>query len=68
MTGIEISSQHKRNLYLLCRSTNNSKLKNYYKTYFKILSDIINTAKNYIITNLLLNPITRLKPYGTLLK
>jgi len=44
-TGIEISSQHKRDLYLLCRSTDNSKLKNYYKTYCKILSDVINTAK-----------------------
>jgi hypothetical protein len=26
-TGITIWSQHKRNLYLLCRSTNNRKLK-----------------------------------------
>ena len=67
-TGIKISSQHKRDLYLLCRSTNNPKLKNYYKTYCRNLSDVIKTAKNYIITNLLLNPITRLKPYGTLLK
>jgi len=29
--GIIISSQHKRNLYLLCRSTKESKLNNHYK-------------------------------------
>ena len=35
---IIISSQHKRNLYLLCRSIKDSKLNNYYKKYCRILS------------------------------
>ena len=55
-------------MYLLCRSTNNPKLKNHYKTYCRILSDVIKTAKNYIIINSLQIPITRLNLYGTLLK
>ena len=42
---IIISSQHKRLLYLLCRSSKDSKLNNYYKKYCRILSDIIKTAK-----------------------
>jgi hypothetical protein len=50
-TGIKISGQHKRGLYLQCRSTKDTKLKNYYKTYCRILSDVINIAKNYIIMN-----------------
>jgi len=64
-TGIKISSQHKRDLYLLCRITNNPKLKNHYKTYCRILSDVIKTAKNYIVINSLQIPITRLNLYGT---
>jgi hypothetical protein len=43
--GIIISSQHKRDLYLLCRSTKDSKLNIYYKKYCRILSDVITTAK-----------------------
>ena len=37
-TGIKISSQHKRNLYLLYRDTKDPKLKNYYKQYCRILT------------------------------
>jgi hypothetical protein len=44
-TGIKISSQCKRDLYLLCRTAKNHKLKNYYKTYCRILTDVIKTAK-----------------------
>jgi hypothetical protein len=44
-TGIKISNQHKRVLCLLCRDTNNSKLKKHYKKYCRILSDVIKTAK-----------------------
>jgi len=42
---IKISSQRKRELYLLYRSTTDSKLKNYYKRYCRILSDVIKNAK-----------------------
>ena len=53
MTGIKISSKHKRDLYLLCRSTNNPTLKNYYKTYCRILSDVIKTAKKLYCNKLI---------------
>jgi hypothetical protein len=52
-TGIKISSQNKRDLYLLCRSTNNPKLKKYYKTYCRILSDVIKTAKKLYYNKLI---------------
>ena len=67
-TGIKIFGQHKRDLYLLCRSTNDPKLKNHYKTYCRILSEVIKTAKNYIIIISLQTLITKLSLYGTLLK
>ena len=44
-TGIKISSQHKRDLYLIYRSTHDSNLKNYYRTYCRVLSEVIKTAK-----------------------
>jgi len=48
-TGIKISSQRKREMYLLYRSTKVSKLKNYYKRYCRILSDVIKMPKSYTI-------------------
>jgi len=54
---IIISSQHKRLLYLLCRSSKDSKLNNYYKKYCRILSDIIKTAKKGTIVICLWIPI-----------
>jgi hypothetical protein len=42
--GIKISSQRKRELYLLYRSTKDSKLENYYNRYCRILSDVIKNA------------------------
>ena len=39
--GIKISSQHKRDLNLICRNTKDPKLKSYYKTYCRILSEVI---------------------------
>jgi len=53
--GIIISSQHKRELYLLCRSTKDSKLNNYYKKYCRNLSDVIKTAKERYYNKLLIN-------------
>ena len=48
-TGIKISSQHKRDLYLLCTSIKSPTLKNHYKTYRRILTDVIKTAKKTIL-------------------
>jgi hypothetical protein len=44
-TSIKISCQHKRDLYLLCRNINNTTLKNHYKLYCKVLTNVIKTAK-----------------------
>jgi len=51
--GIKISCQQKRDLYILCKGTNNSKIINYYKTYCKILSKVIKTAKRHHFNNLI---------------
>ena len=55
MNGIKITSQHKRDLYLLCRNTNNPKLKPHYKTYCRILSEVIMTAKKLYYNKLIIN-------------
>jgi hypothetical protein len=47
--GIKISSLRKRELYLLYRSTKDSKLKNYYKRYCRILSDVIKKCQKAIL-------------------
>ena len=43
--GIETSCQHKRELYLISRDSNNSKLKAQYKSYCLILSKVGKAAK-----------------------
>jgi hypothetical protein len=53
--GIIISSQHKRDLYVLCRVTRDTKLINHYKKYTKILSDVVKIAKFIYYNQLLLN-------------
>ena len=52
--GIIISSQHKRNLFLLCRCTKDPKLNNHYEKYCRILSDVIKISKKRYYNNLLL--------------
>jgi len=44
-TGIRTTCKHKRDIYLLCRNNNNPPLKNHYKLYCKILSNVIREAK-----------------------
>jgi hypothetical protein len=44
-TGIRTTFKHKRDLYLPCRSNNNPLLKNHYKLYCKLLSNVIREAK-----------------------
>ena len=43
--GILISCKHKKDLYLLCRTSKNIVLKNFYKKYCKILTTTIQLAK-----------------------
>jgi len=43
--GIKISCQNKRILYMRCRGSNDTNLRLWYKSYCKILTDIIKTAK-----------------------
>jgi len=43
--GIKTSCQHKRELYLISRDSDNSKLKAHYKSYCLILSKVIKAAK-----------------------
>jgi len=65
--GIIISSQHKRDLYLLCRSIKDSKLNNY-KKYCRILSDVVRTAKRKYYNNLLINSNNRSKTSWHIIK
>jgi potassium voltage-gated channel Eag-related subfamily H protein 8 len=51
--GIKISCLHKRQLYLIYRSSDNMDLKNYYKRYCQILSKVIITAKNLYYNKLI---------------
>jgi len=44
-TGIKTSCQHKRELCLISRDSNNSKLKANYKSYYLTLSKVIKAAK-----------------------
>jgi hypothetical protein len=43
--GIRNSCKHKRELYLLSRNSSDALLKNHYKTYCRILKNVIAEAK-----------------------
>jgi hypothetical protein len=43
--GIKISINHKRELYLISRNSKGPNLKQYYKSYCKLLSKVIKEAK-----------------------
>ena len=60
-TGIKISSQHKRELYLLCRDTKNPNLRNYYKKYCRILTEVTKTAKKLHYNKLIINSNNKVK-------
>jgi hypothetical protein len=44
--GLKISINHKRDLYMKCKYSNDQGLKNHYKIYCKILSKLITLAKH----------------------
>jgi len=50
-TGIKTSCQHKRELYLISRDSNNSKLKAHYKSHCLILPKVIKAAKQLYYNN-----------------
>jgi hypothetical protein len=43
--GIKTSCKHKREMYFICRKSNNLELKRHYQVYCKILSNVIKEAK-----------------------
>jgi hypothetical protein len=60
-SGIRTSCKRKRDLFLFCRNSNDAKLENYYKTYFKILSNVIKEAKKYHFNRLIENSDNKMK-------
>jgi hypothetical protein len=61
--GKRTSCKHKRELYVASKS--NPKLRDHYNKYCKILSSVINEAKNLHTTAKLKNISFQTKPYGT---
>ena len=66
--GIIISSQHKRDLFVLCRVTKDTNLMNHYKKYTKILSDVVKSAKYKYYNQLLLNANNKSKTAWNIIK
>jgi hypothetical protein len=67
--GIKTSCNHKRQHYLLCKDSKDSNdisLIKYYKEYCKILSRVINEAKELSIIIKLLTLQIKLKQHGRL--
>jgi hypothetical protein len=60
-TGIRTSCKHKREFYLLCKNSNDPLLKNYYKLYCKILSNIIREARKYYFSKQIENSKNKMK-------
>jgi hypothetical protein len=66
--GIKISCQHKRELYLTLRNSNDPDLKRYYKIYCKILSIVIKAAKKLHYNRLISNSNNKLKTTWNIIK
>jgi len=66
--GIKISCHHKRDLYMLCKDTNNFKITIYYKTYCKILSKVIKMAKRHHFNNLIMRSKNKSKTMWNIVK
>ena len=60
-TGLRISCKHKREMYLLRKNSNDPLLKNYYKLYCKILSNVIKEAKKYYFNKWIKNSKNKMK-------
>jgi hypothetical protein len=59
--GIRTSCKRKRELLLLCRHSDDLKLKNYYKEFCKILSKVIKAAKKSYYNKIILNYNNKMK-------
>ena len=66
--GIKIYCHHKRDLYMLCKDTNNLKIKINYKTYCKILSKVIKMAKRHHFNNLIMRSKNKSKTMWNIVK
>jgi len=60
-TGIRTSCKYIRELYLLCKNSKNFLIKNYYKLYCKILSNVIQEAKKYYFSKQIENSKNKIK-------
>jgi hypothetical protein len=68
-TGIKTSRLHKRELYLISRNSNNPQLKMHYKSYCKILSNVIKAAKKKLHYNSqIINSNNRIKTMRNVVK
>ena len=59
--GIKISCKRKKELFLLCKHSNDLNLKLYYKRYCAVLSKVIFTAKKLHYNNIILNSENKMK-------
>jgi hypothetical protein len=59
--GIRTACKHKRELYLLCKSSNDLLFKNYYKLYCKILSNVTREAKKRYCSKQIENSKNKMK-------
>jgi hypothetical protein len=59
--GIKSSCKHKRERLLLNRNSNNTALKQYYKIYCKILTNVIKEAKRMTYNNIILKSTNKSK-------
>jgi hypothetical protein len=66
--GIKISCQHKRELYLTLRNSDDPNLKCYYKTYCKIFSNVIKAANNVYYNRLISNSNNKMKASWSIIK
>jgi hypothetical protein len=66
--AIRNSCQKKWDLYLIYKHTDNLKLRKYYKTYFKILAELIKTTKNLNFNHILKHSSNKTKTMWNLVK
>jgi hypothetical protein len=66
--GIKTSCNHKRQLYLLCKDSNDIKLIQYYKQYCKILSRVIIEAKRSKYNKQIINSTNKVKTTWNIIK
>jgi len=66
--GIRISCQRKRELYVIYKHTTNPRIRNYYKTFSKILIEVIKTAKKLYFNKLIKHSTNKPKTLRKLVK